>query len=156
VVAAVVTGVPDAYTATELVWRRAYIGERELIPFTPWFLGAEWWLTWWHVPSAGVLGVVGVLALVAGFAVFLLLPQTRRLGPDLRIWLASYALYLLAVFFPQSSTFRLLVPLAPGLGALALPRNRVYRVLLVGLGIAGQIAWLYVAWWVDGQDFTPP
>jgi hypothetical protein len=60
------------------------------------------------------------------------------------------------VFFPQSSTFRLLVPLAPGLGGLAIPQNRVYRVVLVLAGIAGQIGWLYIAWWVDGQDFTPP
>jgi hypothetical protein len=97
-----------------------------------------------------------VLVLVAGFAVFLWLPATRRLGVDLRFWMASYALYLVAVFFPQSSTFRLLVPLAPGLGVLAIPENRVYRAGLVVAGIAGQIAWLYVAWWVDGQDFTPP
>jgi hypothetical protein len=156
VIAALVTGVPDAYTATELVWRRAYIGEQELIPFTPWFLGAEWWLAWWHVPFAWPVAIAGVLALIASFVVFLFLPQTRRLGVDLRMWVASYALYLLAVFFPQSSTFRLLVPLAPGLGALAVPRNRVYRVVLVAAGIAGQIGWMYIAWWVDGQDFTPP
>ncbi|MGN6501700.1 MAG: hypothetical protein ACTHKX_02205 [Pseudolysinimonas sp.] len=156
VIAALVTAVPDAYTATELVWRRAYIGEQELIPFTPWFLGAEWWLTWWHVPFAWPVAIVGVLALIGSFVLFLFLPQTRRLGADLRMWLASYALYLLAVFFPQSSTFRLLVPLAPGLGALAIPRNRVYRAVLVLAGVAGQIGWMYIAWWVDGQDFTPP
>ena len=50
-------------------------------------------------------------------------PWVRRLGVDLRFWMLSYALYLLAVFFPQSSTFRLLVPLAPALGALAIPRS---------------------------------
>ena len=42
------------------------------------------------------------------------------------------------------------------LGALAIPENRVYRALLVVAGIAGQVGWLYIAWWVDGQDFTPP
>jgi hypothetical protein len=97
-----------------------------------------------------------VIALVAGFAAFLLSPWVRRLGVDLRLWMAAYALYLLAVFFPQSSTFRLLVPLAPGLGALAVPRSRIWRAALVALGIAGQVAWLHIAWWVDGLDFTPP
>lgn len=157
-VAWIVTGSVTAYTDTELVWRRAYIGETELVPFTSWFQGAHWWLGWWGVPDAATwpLGIAVVLVLVAGFALFLWLPATRRLGVDLRFWLLSYALYLLAVFFPQSSTFRLLVPLAPGLGVLAIPENRVYRAALVVAGIAGQIAWLYIAWWVDGQDFTPP
>jgi hypothetical protein len=157
-VAWAVTGSMTAYTDTELVWRRAYIGEQELLPFTPWFQGAEWWLKWWHVPAewALPLGFAVVLVLVGGFGAFLLSPWARRLGVDLRFWMLSYAVYLLAVFFPQSSTFRLLVPLAPALGGLAIPENRVYRVLMVFAGIAGQVAWLYVAWWVDGQDFTPP
>ncbi|MEO5921742.1 MAG: hypothetical protein ABIQ01_11440 [Pseudolysinimonas sp.] len=153
-----VTGRMSAYTDTELVWRRAYIGDQELFPFTPWFQGAEWWLARAGLPeaSAWIIGSVLVVVLVAGFAVFLLTPWARRLGVDLRLWMLSYALYLLAVFFPQSSTFRLLVPLAPGLGALAIPRSRVYRVTLVALGIAGQIAWLHIAWWIDGLDWTPP
>jgi hypothetical protein len=157
-VAWVVTGIPSAYTDTELVWRRGYIGDQELLPFTPWFQGADWWLKWWTVPEglALPLGIAAVLVLIAGFGAFLLSPGARRLGVDLRLWMLSYALYLLAVFFPQSSTFRLLVPLAPGLGALAIPENRVYRLLLVLAGLVGQVAWLYVAWWVDGQDFTPP
>ena len=157
-VAWAVTGSASAYTDTELVWRRSYIGDQELLPFTAWFQGAEWWLRVWTVPAdvAAPLGIAAVVVLVGGFAAFLLSPPARRLGVDLRLWMLSYALYLLAVFFPQSSTFRLLVPLAPGLGALAIPENRVYRVLVVVAGIAGQIAWLYIAWWVDGQDFTPP
>jgi hypothetical protein len=158
IVAWIVTGSITAYTDTELVWRRAYIGEQELVPFTPWFQGAQWWLVRWGVPEAvsWPLAIVGMLVLVAAFVAFLLTPQARRLGTDLRLWLVSYALYLLAVFFPQSSTFRLLVPLAPALGALAVPESRAWRWSLVVLGIAGQIGWMYIAWWVDGQDFTPP
>jgi hypothetical protein len=106
--------------------------------------------------SAWPLGIAAVLVIVAGFGLFLLSRWAKPLGTDLRFWMLSYALYLLAVFFPQSSTFRLLVPLAPGLGALAIPEHRVYRVALVVAGILGQIGWLYIAWWVDGQDFTPP
>jgi hypothetical protein len=157
-VAWAVTGDPAAYTDTELVWRRAYLGETELVPFTPWFQGAQWWLAYAGLPGevALGLGIASVAVLIAGFAVFLFTPGARRLGVDLRFWMASYALYLLAVFFPQSSTFRLVMPLAPGLGALAISESRVWRGALVVLGIAGQIGWMYIAWWVDGQDFTPP
>ncbi len=59
------------------------------------------------------------------------------------------------MFFPQSSTFRLLVPLAPALGALAVPRSRVFRIALIVLGVAGQVGWVYIAWWIDGVDWTP-
>ena len=157
-VAWAVTGSFSAYTDTELVWRRSYIGDQELLPFTPWFQGAQWWLAHVGMPEGAAwgAGIAAVVVLVLGFAAFLFSPWARRLGVDLRIWMLSYALYLLAVFFPQSSTFRLLVPLAPGLGALAIPTSRVYRVSLVALGIAGQIGWLYIAWWVDGLDWTPP
>ena len=48
------------------------------------------------------------------------------------------------------------MPLAPGLGALALPRSRVYRILLVLVFIALQVGWTYIGWWVDGADWTPP
>ena len=105
---------------------------------------------------AGVLGAVAVVLLVVGFGLFLMTPWARRLGADIRFWLISYSLYLLAVFFPQSSTFRLLVPLAPALGALAVPTSRVFRIALVALGIAGQIVWVYIAWYVNGVDWTPP
>lgn len=153
-----VTGSMTAYTDTELVWRRAYIGEQELVPFTSWFQGAHWWLGFWGVPESLTwgLGIAAVALLVVAFAAFLFSPPARRLGVDLRLWLASYALYLLAVFFPQSSTFRLLMPLAPGLGALAIPESRVWRIVLVAAGIVGQVAWMHIAWWVDGMDFTPP
>ncbi len=148
------TGSFTAYTDTELAWRASYIGYTELVPFTPWFQAAVWWANWWQVPAWLVIG--GLVVLIVGVAVCLFLPPVRRLGVDIRFWLASYSLYLLAVFFPQSSTFRLLMPLFPALGALAVPRSRVYRVALVVVFILGQWAWIHVAWWVDGYDWSPP
>lgn len=153
-VAWAVTGSLTAYTDTELAWRSAYIGYAELWPFMPWVQGANWWAGWWGLPPALLLAVL--VLLVAGFFAALFTPWARRLGPDLRFWLASYALYLLAVFFPQSSTFRLLVPLFPALGALAQPRHPAYRIGIVLLFIAGQVGWVHIAWWVDGYDWTPP
>lgn len=155
----IATGSLTAYTDTELAWRAAYVGHQHLVPFASWFQGAAWWFDWWwslDEPWAGVLGAMAVVALVALFGALVLSPLAKRLGVDLRYWLVSYALYLLAVFFPQSSTFRLLVPLAPALGALAVPRSRIYRATLVVLGVVGQIAWVHIAWWRDGADWTPP
>jgi hypothetical protein len=149
VVAGVVTGVPEAYLSTELAWRSAYIGYQELMPFTPWVLASQWWLP-------GPVGYIALAALVLAFGGFLFLPAVKRLGVDIRFWLASYGLYLLAVFFPQSSIFRLLAPLYPALGAIAAPQSKVYRVAVVALSLALQWGWLLLCWRVDGYDWTPP
>jgi hypothetical protein len=154
-----VTGESTAYTDTEFAWRRGFGIDGDLVPFTPWVQGAEFWFaTWFGLPdpwSLG-LGVVALIALVGGFAGFLLSPWARRLGPDIRFWLVAYALYLLAVFFPQSSTFRLLVPLAPALAALAVPRSPVWRGALLLAGVVGQVLWTYGLWRADIYDWTPP
>jgi len=149
-----ITGSMTAYTDTELAWRSAYIGYQELVPFTPWVSAAGFWAGMWGMPVPLILVILGLV--VVGFFAALFTPWAKRLGVDLRFWIASYALYLLAVFFPQSSTFRLLVPLFPALGALAQPRSPWYRVSLVLVFVVGQILWVNGAWWVDGYDWTPP
>ena len=152
-----VTGSITAYTDTELAWRSAYIGRGHLVPFAPWFQGLDWWATrGLGLPDSVWWGVIGVIVLVTLATLGLFTPQARRLGVDLRLWIASYLIYLLAVFFPQSSTFRLLVPLFPAAGAFAVPRSRVYRICLVLASIAGQVGWVAIAWRVDGYDWTPP
>ncbi|MGN7800698.1 mannosyltransferase family protein [Leifsonia sp. 22587] len=154
-VAAIGTGSLTAYTDTELAWRAPYIGYTDLLPFTPWFQGADWWASA-MLGLPGWVGVVVLIVLVALFAVLLFSPAVRRLGVDLRFWIAAYSVYLLAVFFPQSSTFRLLMPLFPLLGAMALPRSRVYRVGMVALFVALQVGWVAVCWSIDGYDWSPP
>ncbi len=150
-----VTGVPDAYTATELSWRWPYVGWAPLVPFSPWVQGALWWLG-----RAGVAGTVipiVLLVVVLGlFAALMFSPQVKRIGVDLRLWIASWTLYILAVFFPQSSVFRMFMPVFPLVGPLAIPRSTAYRVGIVILMIAGQIGWVYIAYWFDGIDWTPP
>jgi hypothetical protein len=153
------TGEFSAYTDTELAWRRGFGIEGELIPFTPWVQGAEFWFgQWWSLPEPWdvVAAVAAVVALAGGFAGFLLGPWAKRLGPDIRFWLVAYALYLLAVFFPQSSVFRLLMPLAPVLGAFAVPTSKVWRIALLVTGVAGQVLWTYGLWRADVYDWTPP
>ena len=93
--------------------------------------------------------------MIAVFTALLLTPAMRRLGPELTLWCIAYALYLLAFFFPQSSVFRLLMPLLPMLGVLAAPRSLWYRIPLGLTMIAGQWWWMQAClhlgsptWWV--------
>lgn len=149
VIAGLVTGQFDAYTATELSWRAQYIGFVDLLPGTAWFQSGVWWL-------GQPLGTIVPLLLMVGFVGLLFLPSARKLGTDLRLWLAGYGIYTFLFFFPQSSTFRILAPMFPVAGMLAQIRSRLIKVLLVLLGIAGQVGWLYIAWQIIGYDWSPP
>jgi hypothetical protein len=154
-IAALVTGNLQAYTDTELSWRTPYIGATKLMPFSSWIEGAHWWfVVWLGLPAW--LGYATLAVVVALFASVLFLPSVKRLGVDVRLWLASYGAYVLAVFFPQSSTFRILMPMFPLAGAIAQPKSRVYRVVVVAVFIAAQLGWLLICWGIDGADWTPP
>ena len=142
VIAGLVTGDQGAYLATELAWRRNWgIGDGAFIPFDGWVQAAQFWFTQWGMP--GWWGLIALAVVVAAAVWMLFTKAVRRLGPDLRLWGASYLLYLLAVFFPQSSLFRLLMPLTPLAGALAVPRSRLYRVGVLALCLLGQWVWIY-------------
>ncbi|MCZ4300458.1 hypothetical protein [Microbacterium oxydans] len=144
VIAGIVTGDPGAYLATELAWRRHWIvgGVDGFVPFEGWVQAAQFWFSFWGLPQWW--GPIALALLVVGLAATLLYsPQVRALGGDLRLWSASYLLYLLAVFFPQSSTFRLLLPLSPMWGAVAVPRSRRWRLGILALCLVGQWFWIY-------------
>ncbi|QNA92239.1 MULTISPECIES: hypothetical protein [unclassified Microbacterium] len=143
VIAGVVTGDPGAYLATELAWRRHWIvgGVDGFVPFEGWVQASQFWFGLWGLPSWwGPIALA--LSVVAAGAALLYSPQVRALGSDLRLWSASYLLYLLAVFFPQSSTFRLLLPLSPLWGAVAVPRSRAWRIGVLALCLLGQWFWI--------------
>ena len=107
-VASAATGRPSAYLETELAWWVPLIGRVEFVPLTPWFALAQRWM--------GVAGIVAVLAIVAGAIWWMTRPHVKELGHEIVAYSASYALYLFAVFLPQQSTYRLLMPLSPLLG----------------------------------------
>ena len=135
-----VTGSVTAYTDTELAWRSAWIGQQHLIPFTPWFQAAPFWV-------GAALAPLLVIVLVAGFAaVLLFVPAVKRLGHPMRLWMAAYGIYLFAFFFPQSSVLRILMPMFPLAGALAVPRSTTFRTVLIAGSLALQFAWLWVTW----------
>ncbi|MFD5215682.1 hypothetical protein [Microbacterium sp. NPDC058345] len=142
-IAAVVTADPSAYLRTELAWRRNWIQDASpvFVPFDGFVLGAQFWFRHWGMP--GRVGVVALALLVVGAAWLLLRSApVRRLGADLRLWSASYLLYLLAVFFPQSSTLRLLIPLSPLWGA-AVPRSRGWRWAMLSACLLAQWLWIH-------------
>ncbi|MCR2812078.1 hypothetical protein NQ166_06470 [Microbacterium sp. zg.Y1090] len=144
VIAGAVTGHPDAYLSTELAWRRSWLPDAGagFVPFEGFVQGSAFWAGVLGLPAA--VGVIVLVLLVGLTAVALWRSRyARALGVDLRLWSASYLLYLLAVFFPQSSTWRLLLPLSPLWGAVAVPRSTAWRVGVLALCLAGQAWWIY-------------
>ena len=139
VIAGVVTGVPDAYLQTEIAWRRGWLPDTTaFVPFEGWVRAAPLWFSIWGLPDW--LGYVALGLLVLATAAGLASRRVRALGPEVQLWSVSYALYLLAVFFPQSSTFRLMLPLSPLWGAA--PRSRIGRVVTLAACVLGQWGWL--------------
>ncbi len=142
-----VTGQRDAYVATETAWRG-----QPLAPFLPWFEAPASVLG----PAAGALVVV---ALLLGAAGLLLSPAVRSLGVVLASWCAAYLVYLAAFWDPQSSTWRILLPLFPL--ALALVSGSRARLLWVLLPVSVLLQFLWVDWlwaWAPtgGEGDYPP
>lgn len=149
VIAALVTGESGAYLQTELAWRRGWLpGGGGFVPFEGWVRGAEVWFTIWGLPAW--LGYAALVAAIVAVVVGLRSRPARALGVEVRLWAASYLLYLLAVFFPQSSTFRLLLPLSPLWGAVSRSRAARWPALILCLG--GQWAWI-AAMYGSGSTF---
>lgn len=144
VLAGLITGDPGAYLATELAWRRNWIADASgaFVPFEGWVQAAAFWFGTWGLGATG-----GYIALTAGLAavaaLLLFEPHVKKMGVESRLWAASYLVYLLAVFFPQSSVFRLLVPLSPLWGAVAAPTSTLYRLAVLSLCLFGQWWWIF-------------
>ncbi|WP_345803097.1 hypothetical protein AAIB33_08455 [Microbacterium sp. AZCO] len=153
VLAAIGTGDPGAYLATELAWRRNWILDAtpHFLPFEGFVQGAQFWAG--QMQLGETTGTVILVAAVIGAAALLLFePHVKRLGADLRLWTASYLLYLLAVFFPQSSLFRLLLPVSPLWGAAAMPRSRVWRIGVLVACLLGQWWWIHTMYAMAGTS----
>jgi hypothetical protein len=143
-----VTGVPDAYTTTEAVWRG-----QDLVPFLPWFDTGRYLF-------GPVMGPVAPFVLVALGVLYLTSAQVRRVGLEMQLWCAAYALYLLAFLYPQTSTFRMMLPLVPlALAAAGMSRSRAYRWTALVMFVLLQIVWVVWLWvWFplpSGGDWAP-
>ncbi|WP_426516156.1 mannosyltransferase family protein [Diaminobutyricibacter sp. McL0618] len=139
-IASAVTGFPGAYLQTELSWWTGFVGRVAFIPLTPWFM-----LT---VKYASVFGALLVFAVIVGFVWMLTRPSVRALGTEVIAYAASFGLYLFAVFLPQQSLFRLLLPLSPLLGAPGLTHSRRARSIVLGAGIALQPVAILLLWFL--------
>ncbi|WP_284980829.1 hypothetical protein [Arthrobacter sp. efr-133-TYG-118] len=143
-----VTRDPLAYTKTETVWRGA-----DLIPFKPWFETGQ-------MLFGPVLGILAPFVFVALFALLMLSKPVRALGTELRLWCTCYMGYLLVFLHPQTSTFRMLLPLFPlALSAAWLSRSKAYRGTVVVMFFLLQIVWIVWLWaWAQlpgGGDYPP-
>ncbi|GAA2969992.1 hypothetical protein JOD63_000936 [Microbacterium terrae] len=152
-----VTGDPGAYLATELSWRRNWIpGEAVFVPFEGVISAAGFWFgsVWGSTATVGY--VVLALGVAAIAAVLIFEPHVKRLGVEVRLWSASYLVYLLLVFFPQSSIFRLLLPLSPLWGAVAAPRSTLWRVTMLVACVAGQWWWIHEMYALGNEFWRVP
>jgi hypothetical protein len=137
VVAHVVTGQSDAYLETEMAWWVDYVGRPAFVPLTPWFLLAGRWL--------GIGGILLVLAIIASFTFWMTRRSTLRLGHEVVAFVAGFFAYLVAVFLPQQSLFRLLMPLSPVLGTPAISaRPWLRRTMLLGGAALQPVAVVFV------------
>ncbi|MBZ4488673.1 hypothetical protein LQ938_04635 [Microbacterium sp. cx-55] len=136
----ITTDLPHAYVLTETSWWRPFLGPVQFVPLTPWFLFA------WNF--LGVFGILIVLAVIAAFALFVWSKPFRRLGLVIGVYTVSYGLYLFAVFLPQQSLFRLLLPVAPLLGHEKLSSSRAWRRVTLGTAIGSQLLATLVLWTV--------
>ena len=135
VIAWLVTGRQDAYTATETSWRNA-----DLAPVVQWAIRLGDWVGP-HL-SLALLAVV-----LAAVGLLLSAPGLRALGPAAWFWCLGYLLYLLVFFDPTTSVLRLLLPLAPVGWALAVAAGTTRRRLaLLAAGVAGQLLWVSWVW----------
>lgn len=149
-----VTGDLHAYPETEAAWRGGAI-----VPVQPWLeLGR------WLVGPAG--GVVAFAVALAAVVTFFWSRPMRTIGPGavtgargavaadavLPLWCTAYVVYIVVFFFPQTSTWRILLPLFPvALGWARVCRPWWARVLVVVALAALQVWWVAVLW-----RFTPP
>jgi hypothetical protein len=142
------TGDIAAYTKTETVWRG-----HDLVPFKPWFDTGT-------LLFGPVLGLAAPFVFVAVFGLFMASPPVRRLGTELRLWCVCYMGYLVMFLHPQTSTFRMLLPLFPlALAAALVSRSRAYRGAVITMFILLQIVWIVWLWvWAQlpgGGDYPP-
>lgn len=140
VIATAVTGRPDAYLDTELSWWVGFVGRQHFAPLTPWFIMASTWL--------GPLGIGLVVVVLAGAVWFSSRRSTRALGADVLAFTASYGLYLAAVFLPQQSLPRLLMPMAPLLGSDVFVGTRRRAVTWLVVGVCLQPIAIVLLWFL--------
>ena len=141
-----VTGRRSAYLDTMGAWRSSH----QVTSFRPWLDISRFFFGYWFGP-------VGLTVILLALVVWLRSSRTVPIGPDLRLWSALYAGYLLAVLDPGTSIFRYCLMFFP-LGVLlaAASSSRAYRTALVVASAAGQVVWVVWLWrFIPPSDWPP-
>ena len=106
--AALVTGHIDAYHASELGWSGRTVGNSHMF-IVQWGNAANFYSVFNKF--------IWLLVAIIVFSIFFIWLSSKRASLNanlvIRVWLASYAGYLLLFWLPQYSTFRILMPLFP-------------------------------------------
>ncbi|CAN5236397.1 hypothetical protein BH11ACT2_BH11ACT2_14520 [soil metagenome] len=141
-VAGWVTGESGAYLQSELAFWTPLLGRgSSFVPGTPWFLLAFTYL--------GGIGVILVLVILALVVLWLRRRRLRTVGALAYTYSIAYAVYLVAVFLPQQSVLRLMLPLAPLLGDPALDRGRRFRTVVLAALVPLQLAAIILLWFLS-------
>ena len=143
-IAGLVTGRQDAYYATEMAWRSG----QTFVPFGGFIVAFQSAL-------GGVPGLLMFVVVLFNVGYLFFAKSVRALG-EVGWFAGAYFLYLLAVFFPQSSTWRLLLPAFVLAASLVLAVPERYRRWVLVIFIASQIVWIANCWMYAAPDFTPP
>lgn len=139
-IADAVTGTHGSYLATELSWWTGWVGRPLFIPFTPWFLMTSRWL--------GPAGVISAALLAITLSYWILRRARPELGHTITAFSITYVLYLIAVFLPQFSLPRLLMPLAPLLGASTFTATRIRAARWLFTAAAMQSVGVALLWYL--------
>lgn len=143
------TGERSAYVDTMGAW--SLTGQVQFLE--PWFSIPRYYLGEW---GPWLFAVTVALLVVA-----MLGPWAQRLGPELRVWPAVYAAYVITVQTPGTSTARYLLPMFPYLAVLlgvagSPGRGRGIPTTLRAVVLAAAFLWLQWKWISVVWLFTPP
>ncbi len=134
------TGLPDAYTRTEAAWHHG-----KVTPFAG-LVALHSVQVQGHVRWTRIVVIAVVLAAVA---LTVMAVRSPRLDPALTTWCVAYLVFDLATANMHAAELRMLLPLFPlvavacGVASARLAaRWRLRTWLGIGLGIAGQYAWV--------------
>ncbi|MEY4310257.1 MAG: hypothetical protein RLZ71_183 [Actinomycetota bacterium] len=136
------TGNFNAYFATENAWRKVWTHSEHLSIFQGWFAAFRGYVGPW-------LGIPLVLVFVFLAIKLVNSESVKKLGLELRLYIGACFFYVFAVFFPQTSTIRILLPAFPLALAVAVATvdepKRFKAWLLVLLAIS-QAIWVWVTY----------
>ena len=151
-IAGVYTGRANAYLLTETAWRRPLTDYEGFTPFRAFFDAGSLYFGPWVGPFASLIFVIAVYWFIRS-------KHLRELGEELDLWVVGYITYLLAVFFPTTSTLRLLLPVFVVFGLVArkfLGWARVKQLRFLSLSVGLQLVWIYACFTYQTLNYPAP